>query len=48
MGGRDEKRIYVSNPEYSGDCILKKVSVECARVCEGKGFDLILQCDVTS
>lgn len=36
MGGGDEKHIYVSNAEYSGDCILKKISVERARVFEGK------------
>lgn len=48
MGGGDENHIYVSNPEYSGNCILKKISVQCPRVFEGKELRLILQCDVTS
>lgn len=49
MGGGDEKHVYVSNPEYSVYCILKKVSVECGRVLfKGKELNLILQCDVTS
>lgn len=47
MGGGEEKHPYVSDPWYSGDCILKKLAVGHARVFKGKELDLILY-DVTS